>query len=85
MHRISLLIEHLSDPEEGLISMELVIVREIEGCSNQAMFCVSMLLAIEDCEESCYAVFMSVALHYTVSQWKLKVLGESHECWNVNG
>jgi len=31
MHRISLLTEELSDPQEGLFCMELVIVRKIEG------------------------------------------------------
>jgi hypothetical protein len=58
MHRISLLIEELSDPEEGLFCVVLVIVRNIEGCSKQNMFCVSTLLEVEDSEESSCSVFM---------------------------
>jgi len=38
--------------------MELVIVKKIEGCSKQSMFCVSTLLEIEGSEESSCAVFM---------------------------
>jgi len=57
MHRISFLIEEPSDPQEGLFCVVLVIVRKMEGCSKQNMFCVSTLLEIEDSDELC-AVFM---------------------------
>jgi hypothetical protein len=55
MHRISLLIEELSDPQEGLFCVVLVIVRKTEGCSKQNV-CVSTLLEIEDSEQSCVVI-----------------------------
>jgi hypothetical protein len=58
VHRISLLIEEPPDPQAGLFCIELVIVRKIEGCSKQNMFCVITLLETEDSEELLCAVFL---------------------------